>query len=89
MTQPRPAPVKPQPILDDPHAGQYQVVVSFRVAPDETLRILGRDGFRQHLAWILRHHYGTNRDLADLDVAVREIGVGGEASEHEGTVGLP
>jgi hypothetical protein len=79
VTQPRRPPVKPGPITDD-HAGQYAVVVTFRVAEwaykPETLA----KAIRKQLADADVLMLG---ELADLDIAVRRIGAGGERSEQE------
>jgi hypothetical protein len=87
MTQPRPAPKTPRPIRDDAKVGHYQVVVSFRLNPADPS--LDRDILAEHFRCLfgpalIRRSWAMH----DLDVAVREIGVGGERSEHEGTVGL-
>jgi hypothetical protein len=81
VTQPRPAPRTPRPIRDDAKVGQYQVVVSFR-AGEPVLSEAGVTVLFLHCA------LGCFNGVADLDVAVRVIGAGGERSEHEGTVGL-
>jgi hypothetical protein len=73
MTRPKP--------IDDPTRGQYQVVVSFRIGeweyPAETLR---------SYLWVqLTDQGGLGLSgVADLDVAVREIGAASEASVIEG-----
>jgi hypothetical protein len=65
---------------DDPTQGQYQVVVSFRLgrplSVDGVACMMLHEGLR---AWASNHG-----GLADLDVAVREIGADGERSVIEG-----
>jgi hypothetical protein len=81
----RSAPKTPRPIRDDPKVGQYQVVASFRLRGPLRQPTFAAEAFRETLrAWAETYSDG----LADLDVAVRAIGAGGERSEHEGTVGL-
>jgi hypothetical protein len=80
--QPKPAPKQPRPITTDPHTGQYQVVISFRVkrmtAPmDRWLRNV-RSVITQ---WANLDACG----MEGLSVAVREIGAAGERVEDEGT----
>ena len=62
--------VQAKPIGHDPHAGHYQVVVSFRVAqPSDPATVEA----------YVRKHLG---DLRGLDIAVRVIGAAGEKSQQ-------
>jgi len=72
--------VKRKPIGVHPHAGQYSIVVGFRVAPDP--EIDPPDAVRDDLERELRL-WGEAYDLADLTVHIRVLGAGGEASKHE------
>jgi hypothetical protein len=87
VTPPQPAPRTPRPIRDDAKVGQYQVVVSFRVEPHpdgwgpEEIKV----ALRRRLApWPSPYN-----PTEDLDVAVREIGAGGEKSADEGRWDAP
>jgi hypothetical protein len=81
VTQPRPAPVKPQPITDDPKVGQLYVTAGFwlKVDPDmDSPDVVREDLERELTLW------GGDYGMTDLDVAVRVHGAGGEKSEDEG-----
>jgi hypothetical protein len=81
--QPTPAPKQPRPITTDPHTGQYQVVVSFRVGSRMRSPL---DRWLGNLRSYVTQWANLNADgLEGLDVAVREIGAGGEQDEDEGT----
>jgi hypothetical protein len=82
MIQPRPAPKTPRPITDDPKVGQYQVVVSFRASEPR----VGEDDVRWKFLHAIDDCFAS---FADLDVAVREIGAGGERSADEGRWDAP
>ena len=85
MTPPKRPPVKRKPIGAHPHAGQLAIVVSFRLQTNtEDREAVGRH-FRQLFGPTLIRPTWT---MADLDVAVRVIGAEGEASIHQGAVGL-
>ena len=79
---------KPKPI-DDPHAGHTYVSAAWcmpNVDPDPDIDppdAIADDLRRELKLWV--EEYGGSEGLY---VTVRVIGAGGEASEHEGTVGL-
>jgi len=69
---------KPKPIGPDPtRNGQLQVVVSFRAADPQG----NKDDFHGALSDLLERWFAQ---VADLDMAVREIGAQGEQSRMEG-----
>jgi hypothetical protein len=68
---------KPRPISPDPDRDGYQVVVSFRAADPQG----NQDDFHGALSDLLERWFAH---VADLDMAVREIGAQGEQSQMEG-----
>jgi hypothetical protein len=75
-----------KPITDE-HLNHYQVVISFRVKPmrpRDDDPVLLRTGLEKVMAQI-GSPWGC---FHDVTVHVRQIGSGGERSEHEGAVGL-
>jgi hypothetical protein len=80
--------VTPKPITD-PHAGQYQVGISFRLDTGGNDAFLAPTGtpagdIAVHFHRLFPALFRPNWKMADLDVAVREIGAQGETSEDEG-----
>ena len=78
MTRPRRPPAKPGPITDD-HAGQDQVVVTFRVVPYRGTEPRWRE-LLEARSEALALSLGS---YDDLTIHVRRIGAGGETSEQE------
>ena len=78
MTEPKPAPVKPKPIRDDPTLGQVQVVVSWRVP---ALTHATVTDYRDAIEGLLRARIDK---ITDLYVTAYRIIT---PSEMEGTVG--
>jgi hypothetical protein len=81
MTKPKPPPVHP-------HAGEYQVVVSFRVGFRDGKKIDPKN-VQRSLRNLLPALYAPAWLVADLSVAVREIGPQGEIAWDEGRKELP